>query len=255
MSACYLTPDWPVHAAVRAAFTLRTGGVSRAPFASLNVATHVGDAPRAVAENRARVREVLSLRAEPAWLDQVHGNVVADLDAGSEAVHGADAAVTRASGCVLAIQVADCLPVLFAAQDGSAVGAAHCGWRGLSSGVLEATVRALGLDAGKLSAWLGPAIGPAAFEVGAQVRDAYLAQDARAAVAFTANARGRWQCDLYELARQRLNALGVQAVFGGGLCTHSDPARFFSFRRDGRCGRMAALIWIHAADGRMGAPC
>jgi polyphenol oxidase len=251
MSACYLTPDWPVHAAVRAAFTLRTGGVSLAPFASLNLGTLVGDSPRAVTENRARVAELLSLPAEPAWLDQVHGNIVTDLDAQPEATHGADAAISRTAGRVLAIQVADCLPVLLAAEDASAVGAAHSGWRGLAAGVLEATVRALAVDAGKLSAWLGPAIGPAAFEVGAEVRDTFVAQDPRAAAAFTANARGRWQCDLYELARQRLNALGVQAVFGGGLCTHSDAARFFSFRRDGRCGRMAALVWIDAAGGRI----
>jgi YfiH family protein len=251
MAAAYLTPDWPAPAAVRAAFTLRSGGVSLPPFASLNLAAHVGDESRAVAENRARVGGLLKLPAEPAWLQQVHGSDVANLDRGSAPVGGADAAVTRARGRVLAIQVADCLAVLLAARDASAVGAAHCGWRGLAGGVLEATVRALAVDAGELYAWLGPAIGPAAFEVGSEVRCAFLAQDERAAAAFTPNSAGRWQCDLYALARQRLSALGVQAVFGGGLCTHSDAARFFSFRRDGRCGRMAALIWIDAAGGRI----
>ena len=134
--------------------------------------------------------------------------------------------------------------MLLATRTGSAVAAAHCGWRGLAAGVLEATVRALNVPANELCAWLGPAIGPAAFEVGEEVRAAFLNQDARAAAAFAANPRGRWQCDLFQLARLRLGALGVSAVFGGGLCTHADPRRFFSYRRDGRCGRMAALIWI-----------
>jgi polyphenol oxidase len=249
VSAAYLTPDWPLPAAVRAAFTLRSGGVSAAPFDSLNLGAHVGDEPRAVAENRARIARTLDLPAAPAWLTQVHGIAVADLDRG-HAYGVADAALTHCPGRVCAVQVADCLPVLLAAQDGSAVAAAHCGWRGLASGVLEATVRALGSAAGELCAWLGPAIGPAAFEVGAEVRAAFLAADASADAAFRPNARGRWQCDLYALARARLAALGVKAVCGGGLCTYSDAARFFSFRRDARCGRMAALIWIDGARGR-----
>jgi YfiH family protein len=243
-----LTPDWPAPAAVRAAFTLRTGGASVTPFASLNVGSHVGDERDAVTENRSRIARLLDLPAEPAWLEQVHGSSVTDLDRASFTGR-ADAAVTHLAGRICAIQVADCLPVLLAAKDASAVAAAHCGWRGLASGVLENTVRALQTDPAELYAWLGPAIGPNAFEVGAEVREAFLARDEGAAAAFAPNPRGRWQCDLFQLARARLLALGVQAVFGGGLCTYSDPARFFSFRRDGRCGRMAALIWIDGAHG------
>lgn len=246
MAESLIIPEWPVLPGVRAAFTLRTGGVSRAPFDSLNVGRHVGDDAGAVEENRRRIAHLLELPAEPAWLEQVHGVQVADLDCTASA-RRADAAVTHAAGRICAVQVADCLPVLLAARNGAAVAAAHCGWRGLASGVLEATVRALGVTAGELCAWLGPAIGPAAFEVGEEVRAAFLAQDERAALAFAANSRGRWQCDLFALARQRLAALGVTAVFGGGVCTLSDPQRFFSYRRDGRCGRMAALIWLASA--------
>jgi polyphenol oxidase len=242
----FLTPDWPAPPQVQAAFTLRAGGVSAPPFASLNVARHVGDRSDAVDENRRRVCQQLALPGEPAWLEQVHGRAVADLDA-AVAMPRADASVTRVAGRVCAVQVADCLPVLFAARSGSAVAAAHCGWRGLAGGVLEATVAALAVSAGELYAWLGPAIGPAAFEVGEEVRAAFMTQDERAAQAFAGNARGRWQCDLFQLARQRLAALGVSAVFGGGVCTASDPQRFFSYRRDGRCGRMAALVWLATA--------
>jgi hypothetical protein len=240
-----ILPDWPAPAVVRAAFTLRQGGVSRPPFDSFNIAVHVGDEPGAVAENRARLRERLELPAEPAWLEQVHGCSVADLDAAAaRAVSGpADAAVTRSVARVCAIQVADCMPVLFASTDGAAIGAAHAGWRGLAGGVLEATVRAMGTPPGQLLAWLGPAIGQANFEVGEEVRAAFLAGDPGAAAAFTANPRGRWQCDLYALARRKLGALGVSSVSGGGWCTYSDTGRFFSYRRDGRCGRMAALVW------------
>jgi YfiH family protein len=244
----YLIPDWPAPREVRAAFTLRTGGVSLAPFDSLNIAHHVGDRRDAVDENRRRVQRDLDLPGEPAWLEQVHGTDVADLDGGSGRGR-ADASFTRALGRVCAVQVADCLPVLLAARSAAAVAAVHCGWRGLAGGVLEATVHAMGVPRGGLCAWLGPAIGPAAFEVGEEVRTAFVSADARAADAFAANARGRWQCDLFQLARQRLAALGVSAVYGGGICTASDPQRFFSYRRDGRCGRMAALVWLRAPAG------
>jgi YfiH family protein len=246
-----LFPRWPAPAAVRAAFTLRTGrGVSQPPFDTCNIAAHVGDDPHAVAENRARLRASLELPAEPAWLEQVHGNRVIDLDrdgpdAAAPAARAADAVVIRVAGRVGAIQVADCMPVLFAAADGSAVGAAHAGWRGLAGGVLEATVRAMGTPPDELLAWLGPAIGQAHFEVGEEVRAAFVTADAGAAAAFTANPRGRWQCDLYALARRGLAALGMSGacIFGGSWCTYADSSRFFSYRRDGRCGRMAALIW------------
>ena len=238
-----LPPDWEAPAGVRAAFTLRAGGVSVAPYDSLNLGAHVGDAPAAVAENRQRVHALLGLPAEPIWLQQVHGVEVLDLDAVGTSPT-ADAAVTRRAGRVCVIQVADCMPVLFAARDGSAVGAAHAGWRGLAGGVLEATVRKLGVAPDQLLAWLGPAISQEHFEVGDDVRDAFVSHDASAAMAFVANPRGRWQCDLYALARRRLAALGVQNVSGGGWCTFADAGRFFSYRRDGQCGRMAALIWM-----------
>jgi polyphenol oxidase len=244
----YLTPDWPVPRQVRAAFTLRAGGVSSPPFDSLNVGRHVGDRPDAVDENRRRISRRLTLPGEPAWLEQVHGRQVADLDAG-EVNARADASITRVAGRVCAVQVADCLAVLFATRSGSAVAAAHCGWRGLAGGVLEATVQALAVNPEELCAWLGPAIGPDAFEVGEEVRAAFVAEDVRAAEAFAGNSRGRWQCDLFQLARQQLAALGLVAVFGGGVCTASDPQRFFSFRRDGPCGRMAALVWLEAPPG------
>lgn len=243
-----LVPDWPAPPGVRAAFTLRSGGVSLAPFDSLNIGIHVGDAPAAVGENRRRVREQLGLPVEPAWLEQVHGTQVADLDAAPgravAASAAADAVVTRHPRRVCVLQVADCMPVLLAARDGSCVAAVHAGWRGLAAGVLEATLRRLAAQPAQLMAWLGPAIGPEHFEVGREVRDAFVTGDAGAAAAFSVNARGRWQCDLAALARRRLGAAGITSVLGGTWCTYADPARFFSYRRDGQCGRMAALIWL-----------
>jgi YfiH family protein len=227
---------------VRAAFTLRTGGVSVAPYDSLNVGTHVGDLPEAVAENRARIAQALELPNEPAWLEQVHGALVSDLDQ-TQHITRADAAVTHSLERVCVIQVADCMPVLFASREGTAVGAAHAGWRGLASGVLEATVRELAVEPSSLVAWMGPAIGPEHFEVGGEVRDAFMANDPEADGAFVENDRGRWQCDLYALARRRLQAIGLREISGGGWCTYHDASRFFSYRRDGQCGRMAALIW------------
>jgi YfiH family protein len=240
-----LHPDWPVPGRVHAATTLRTSGVSIAPCDTLNLGIHVGDDPAAVDENRRRLRTDLKLPSEPHWLEQVHGTEVADLDAVTPAQR-ADAAVTRTPGKVCAIQVADCMPVLFATKDASAIGAAHAGWRGLAGGVLEATIAAMRADPAETYAWLGPAISQQHFEVGDEVRAAFISHDAAAASAFSRNARKRWQCDLYALARQRLTALGVRNISGGGWCTYEDRARFFSFRRDGRCGRMAALIWLSA---------
>jgi YfiH family protein len=240
-----LLPEWRVPGAVRAAFTLRRGGVSAPPFDSLNLGAHVGDEAAAVAENRRRVRQRLALPAEPDWIEQVHGTRVADLDEERDAPRApADAALTRTPGRVCAVQVADCLPVLIAARNGSAVAAAHAGWRGLAAGVLEQTVTSLGIACEGLIAWLGPAISAPHFEVGGEVRAAFLTHDAEAETAFAMNARGRWQCDLAALARRRLAALGVEEICGGHWCTFADAARFFSFRRDGRCGRMAALVWL-----------
>jgi polyphenol oxidase len=249
-----LVPDWPAPERVRAAFTLRAGGVSAGSYSSLNIGSPVGDAATAVAENRRRVCKALHLPAEPAWVEQVHGIGVLDLAQAAEASHStaaaqrplpcADAVIARRRGDVCVVQVADCLPVLLAARDASAVAAAHAGWRGLAAGVLEATVSRLGLDPRQLLAWIGPGIGPKHFEVGEEVRRTFLVPDDAAADAFTANARGRWQCDLAALARRRLDRLGIRAVFGGGWCTYADPARFFSHRREAPCGRMAALIWL-----------
>jgi hypothetical protein len=243
-SLSWLTPEWPAPAGVRAAFTLRSGGVSRAPFDSLNVGAHVGDAAEAVRENRRRVRAALELPEEPEWIEQVHGTQVLDPDADAGAAAGpADAIIARRAGRVAVIQVADCLPVLFAAQQGEAVACAHAGWRGLAAGVLEASVRRLGVAPASLLAWLGPAIGREHFEVGAEVRAAFVRTDAADAAAFTPNTRGRFQCDLVALARARLARLGVTRVYGGTWCTYAARSRFFSYRRDGQCGRMAALIW------------
>lgn len=240
----FLVPDWPGPRRVGAAFSLRSGGTSVGPYASLNVGAHVGDAPAAVAENRARLRNSLGLPAEPLWLEQVHGSAVARFEGPERPV--ADAAVACEAGLVCAVMVADCLPVLLTDRAGSCVGIAHAGWRGLAAGVIEATVAALPASAGSLMAWLGPAIGPAAFEVGAEVREQFVAVDPAARAEFRPGRGDRWWADLYGLARRRLAAAGVTAVHGGGFCTASDPARFFSYRRDGVTGRMAALIWLRA---------
>jgi purine-nucleoside/S-methyl-5'-thioadenosine phosphorylase / adenosine deaminase len=240
-----LYPEWPAPPSVRAAITTRAGGVSDAPWDSLNLADHVGDDPACVAENRHRLRAQLALPAEPFWLHQVHGCDVADAD---EAVTGtpcaADAAVATRPGSVCAVLTADCLPVLFCSRAGDWVAAAHAGWRGLAAGVLEHAVARAPLPAADLLAWLGPAIGPQAFEVGSEVRAAFLADDADAAACFAPSPAGRWLADLYALARRRLVRCGVGWVGGGGLCTFTDAARFFSFRRDGATGRMASLIWL-----------
>jgi len=246
----FIRPDWP--APVGAAASTRLGGYSAAPFDGFNLGDHVGDDAHAVAANRALLRASLALPAEPAWLAQVHGArvvhsdaVAADASVGAAAGNAADACWTDRPGAVCAVLTADCLPVLFSARDGSCVAAAHAGWRGLAGGVLEATVAALPAPPQALLAWLGPAIGPAAFEVGDEVRAAFCDGDAGAAPAFIPASRdGHWLADLYLLARRRLAATGVLAVSGGGLCTVSDARRFYSYRRDGASGRMACLVWL-----------
>jgi polyphenol oxidase len=248
MAIEWLTPEWPAPASVRALSTLRGGGVSTGRYASLNLGDHVQDSPPAVAENRRRVRAAADLPAEPAWLAQVHGVRIAELDAAATGAApvaaDADGAVTRVPGRICSILTADCLPVLLAAESGDAVAAAHAGWRGLAGGVIEAAVSALGVGPGMLLAWLGPAIGPAHFEVGPEVREALLRHDREAGAAFTPNDRGRFMADLPELARRRLKRLGVTRIFGGGECTHSQRDRYFSHRRDGQTGRQASLIWL-----------
>jgi YfiH family protein len=252
----FLRPDWPAPPQVHAAQSLRTGGVSTGAFASLNIGTNVGDDANAVRENRAILRRALALPGEPQWLSQVHGAQVVDADKDdykddprdndTDVSRNGDAVITRRPGIVCVIQTADCLPVLFTNATGTSVAAAHAGWRGLAAGVLEGTVRAFGEPARELRAWFGPAIGRESFEVGDEVRETFVAHDKGAAGAFVGNARGRWMADLFLLARQRLATLGVTRIYGGGLSTAADPARFFSHRRDGHSGRMATLIWLEA---------
>jgi YfiH family protein len=244
----WLTPDWDVASNVHALSTLRGGGLSVQPFASFNLAQHVGDDPEHVRANRALLRAAAELPSEPLWLEQVHGIHVVE-HPGSAATGAvqprADAAVAFGPGCVCAVMTADCLPVVFADRAGTRIGVAHAGWRGLVGGVLEATVAALQAQPDQLIAWLGPAIGPAAFEVGPEVRDAFIARDAANDDAFVHNAAGRFQADLYHLARRALAGVGVHRVSGGGRCTRREGADFFSFRRDsGRTGRMATLAWL-----------
>jgi polyphenol oxidase len=239
----WVSPDWPLDGRVRVVSTLRAGGVSEAPYASLNLAAHVGDRPDAVAANRLLLREAAHLPAEPLWLEQVHGT---DVVRHADAAPGvrADAAVAFEPGRVCAVMTADCLPVVLADRGGTRVAAAHAGWRGLVNGVLEATVATLGGRASDLHAWLGPAIGPEAFEVGAEVREAFVARLPGSEDCFVPNDRGRYLADLYRLARRVLEAAGVGEVHGGLWCTHRDSDRFFSFRRDGVTGRMATLAWL-----------
>ena len=241
----WIVPDWPVTDRVRVLSTLRAGGVSTGPYASLNLAAHVGDRPAAVASNRLLLREAAHLPSEPLWLEQVHGIDVVRHE-GLPAPGPADASVAFVPGRVCAVMTADCLPVVFADDAGSRVGVSHAGWRGLAGGVLQATIAALGVSARDLHAWLGPAIGPGAFEVGPEVREAYLADLAVPDTdsCFVPNERGRYMADLYQLARLVLQQAGVASVSGGGWCTHDDAGRFFSFRRDGVTGRMATLAWL-----------
>ncbi len=254
----WIVPHWPAHPAVRAFVTTRNGGVGAGPCASLDVGGHPlrGDDAHtaAIVENRRRIQAWLP--SAPRWLDQVHGTRVVSIDGGAaeqpaEPIQ-ADAAVTRRRGTVLAIRSADCLPVFLCDRDGEVVGAAHAGWRGLAAGLLENAVAAMGAAPARIAAWLGPAIGRTAFEVGDEVRDAFVSADRDAITAFAPGASGKWLADLEMLARQRLARAGVTTIHGGGMCTMSDPSRFFSYRRDRRTGRMAALIWIDPSAGRIG---
>ena len=260
MSAA-LRAQWPVPAKVRAFTTLRHGaGVSLAPFDTFNLGNRLaadGDDPATVDRNRAELVDRFELPSVPHWLQQVHGTKVLRFPAPSPEQAGvgvepvADASVTSDPGVVLAILTADCLPVVFAARDGSVIGAAHAGWRGLAGGVLENTAAAMHAPASRLVAWLGPAAGPQAYEIGEEVFNAFVEQDAQAASAFVATRPGHWRVDLYALARQRLAAIGIERVHGGGLCTLSDAQRFFSHRRStsegsGRTGRMATVVWMQA---------
>lgn len=239
--ADWIVPQWPASPRIRALITTRQGGQSRGPYASFNLGTHVGDDPDAVTHNRELLRAALP--ADPLWLHQVHGIEVVDAAAAS-GIPTADAAYTSVRHVVCAIQTADCLPVLLAARDGGTVGVAHAGWRGLAAGIVEATVKSMRAHTRELVAYLGPAIGPQAFEVGEEVLDAFAAQEAGAAQAFVKTGEGKYHADLYALARQRLRRAGVDDVYGGGFCTYSERDRFYSYRRERETGRMASLIWI-----------
>ena len=236
----WIPADWPAPPGIVAGCTTRAGGVSAGRYASLNLGAHTGDDAGAVSENRRRFRAECGLPAEPLWLTQVHGNEVAIDPAAGAAV---DAATTREADKVCVVMIADCLPVLFVDTSGEQIAAAHAGWRGLASGVLENTVSTFTCAKSAIMAWLGPAISQRAFEVGDDVRRAFTRHDSAASAFFVANGRGRWQADLYGLARLRLGNAGVTRIFGGGFCTFGDPDRFFSYRRDGQCGRMAGFVF------------
>ena len=240
----WIRPDWPAPERIGSLITTRKGGVSQGCYSSLNLGGHVGDDPASVASNRERVIEIAGV--QPSWLTQVHGTNVVDVGARSSSGSGsqADAAFSKRTGVACVVMTADCLPVLFCDEGGTVVAAAHAGWRGLLAGVLESTVRAMGVPVKSLMAYLGPAIGPQAFEVGDEVRTAFVSLNPESATAFQSSVQGKWLADIYSLARQRLRGQGVERVFGGAFCTVSEPERFFSFRRDGQTGRMASLIWL-----------
>jgi YfiH family protein len=249
VSALWSEVEWPAPKGVRALSTYRggigNGGASEGPYAEFNLGDHVGDSAAAVAENRRRLKAWAGLPQEPAWLNQVHGTTVIDLD--QAGLRGsADGAVAKDRGRVCAILTADCLPVLFTTDLGDRVGAAHAGWRGLAAGIIESTVKALNTPAHRLLAWLGPAIGPRHFEVGAEVRQAFVSTDSEAAGHFVPNSHGRFMADLPGLARRRLEKLGLTRIYGGGECTFARSDRYYSYRRDGVTGRQAALIWREA---------
>lgn len=236
-----IIPDWPAPHNVRALQTTRLGGVSHTPYDSYNLGSHVGDVPLNVARNRMLLNTLLP--SEPVWLEQVHGIVVANADSAS-CLPQADACIATHCSAVCVVMTADCLPVLLCDQQGTVVGAVHAGWKGLAAGVIEAAVHAMNVPAQNLIAWLGPAISQPAFEVSAEVREIFITADSKAASAFTAGQNGKWQADIYALARLRLNALGISKIYGGDYCTYREPDKFFSYRRDGQTGRMGTFIWL-----------
>ena len=241
----WIEPDWPAPACVRALSTTRDGGVSEGVFAGLNLGAHVGDEPARVEANRARLQQAAAIPGPLNWLNQVHGTVVHQVSSHYQQAPDADAACAHEADQACIVMTADCLPVLFCDRAGTVVAAAHAGWRGLKEGVLEASIAAMGCEPGEIQAWLGPAIGPTAFEVGGEVREAFMAEQAEAEAAFVPSSNdGKWLADIYQLARLRLARAGVTAVYGGEYCTFSDSELFYSYRRDGQTGRMASLIWL-----------
>lgn len=241
----WLYPDWPAPANIHAVTTTRIGGVSQGAFDSMNLADHVEDDPEAVQTNRDRLKEKLGLQAEPFWLSQEHGTQVInamDANPGTKA----DGAYSSQSGDVCAVLTADCLPVLLCNQAGTRVAAVHAGWRGLLAGVIETALDNMKVSGSEVLAWLGPAIGPDAFEVGSEIRSQFVARHPQATDAFQQNPhkQDKWLADIIQLARLRLSLKGVSQVYGGNWCTFADKNRFYSYRRDGVTGRMASLIWM-----------
>ncbi len=239
-----IEPNWPAPSHVRAFSTTRQGGVSAPPYHSLNLATHVGDDPRQVAKNRDCLQQQLALPSAPAWLNQVHGIDIHTLNEPLTLPVTADGSISDKAGLVCAVMTADCLPILLCDRAGHRVAAIHAGWRGLCSGIIEKSIQQMGLPAEQLLAWLGPAIGATAFQVGAEVRDAFIAHDISASEAFVQQDQQHWLADLYQLARQRLLSQGVNAIYGGECCTFQQRELFFSYRREGVTGRMASFIWL-----------
>ncbi|MGB3620895.1 peptidoglycan editing factor PgeF [Ketobacter sp. MCCC 1A13808] len=237
----WLQPDWSVPG-VQAYVSTRAGGFSQPPYDGFNTADHVGDDAQAVQRNRERVKNHFHWRSQPQWMQQVHGINVVEAGSGG-ASRQADAIVSHFPGVVCALHTADCLPVFFAHHSGSVVALAHAGWRGLAAGVVEASLHKMGVPANEVRVWLGPAIGPSAFEVGEDVRSAFMAQHPQTQRCFVPSLNDRWLCDLYSIARLRLGGLGVTQITGGEHCTYSDP-RFYSYRRQAVTGRMLSLIWI-----------
>lgn len=237
-----IRPDWNAPAQIRALCTTRNGGISAGAYASLNLAAHVEDDPEHVSRNRERLARALDLPTEPQWLEQTHSTTVIDLDHDNHR-HG-DAAISSTVGTIAVVLTADCLPVLLCNRNADEVAAAHAGWRGLVNGVLEQTVHAMRSDPAQLIAWLGPAIGPQSFEVGNEVREAFIQQHTQAEDCFRQNRPGHYLADLYALARLRLAALGIHEISGGDYCTFQDSQSFYSYRRDRQTGRQASLIYI-----------
>lgn len=236
-----IIPNWPAPPNVRALQTTRIGGFSRVPYDSLNLGSHVNDAPLDVARNRMLLNTLMP--SEPVWLEQVHGILVANADSAS-CLPRADACIATHRSAVCVVMTADCLPVLLCDRQGAVVGAVHAGWKGLAAGVIETAVHAMNVPTKNLMAWLGPAISQEAFEVGAEVREVFIEADSRAESTFVAGQSGKWLADIYALARLRLNALGVRNIYGGDYCTYKDAKNFFSYRRDGVTGRMGTFIWL-----------
>jgi len=243
MTLEFITPSWPAPKNIKAFTTTRIGGFSKSPYDTFNTANHVGDDPDAVAKNRKLLRETLHLPSEPTWLNQVHGVEVIQANQQTTPVT-ADASFTQKPGVVCVAQTADCLPLLVCDRAGTTVAAIHAGWKGLAAGVIEATINTLKIPAQELLVWLGPAMGPQSFEVKEDVLAAFTTVDPKAELAFKPINSTQWLANIYLLAKQRLNNLGITHIYGEELCTYNDKERFFSFRRDKDTGRMASLIWM-----------